>query len=99
MKLEVKKALFAGGSRSIGRATARLFIAEGAQPAISDQDQKITRRGEPYTIPTPGQQRTLGFGGGARHHDLYWLHIWGQITPVEEVMRGLDDLIRQGKPD
>src|ERR1700736_4820554 len=29
--------------------------------------------------------------------DLYWVHIWDQITPVEEVIRGLDDLIRQGK--
>jgi aryl-alcohol dehydrogenase-like predicted oxidoreductase len=29
--------------------------------------------------------------------DLYWVHIWGGITPVEEVMRGLDDLVRQGK--
>ena len=24
--------------------------------------------------------------------DLYWVHIWDLITPVEEVMRGLDDL-------
>ncbi|HEY2545475.1 MAG TPA: aldo/keto reductase [Candidatus Acidoferrum sp.] len=29
--------------------------------------------------------------------DLYWVHICDQITPVEEVMRGLDDLVRQGK--
>jgi aryl-alcohol dehydrogenase-like predicted oxidoreductase len=29
--------------------------------------------------------------------DLYWVHIWDQITPVEEVTRGLDDLVRQGK--
>jgi len=29
--------------------------------------------------------------------DLYWVHIWDQITPVEEVMRGLADLVRQGK--
>ena len=29
--------------------------------------------------------------------DLYWLHIWDRITPVEEVMRGFDDLVRQGK--
>ena len=29
--------------------------------------------------------------------DLYWVHIWDQITPVEEVVRGLDDLVRQGK--
>ncbi len=29
--------------------------------------------------------------------DLYWVHIWDGITPVEEVMRGLDDLVCQGK--
>ncbi len=29
--------------------------------------------------------------------DLYWVHVWDGITPVEEVMRGLDDLVRQGK--
>jgi aryl-alcohol dehydrogenase-like predicted oxidoreductase len=29
--------------------------------------------------------------------DLYWLHIWDRITPVEEVMRAFDDLVRQGK--
>ena len=29
--------------------------------------------------------------------DLYWLHIWDQLTPVEEVIRGFDDLVRQGK--
>jgi aryl-alcohol dehydrogenase-like predicted oxidoreductase len=29
--------------------------------------------------------------------DLYWLHMWDGTTPVEEVMRGLDDLARAGK--
>ena len=29
--------------------------------------------------------------------DLYWVHMWDGITPVEEVMRGLDDIVRQGK--
>src|SRR3984893_6039158 len=29
--------------------------------------------------------------------DLYWVHIWDGITPVEEVMRGLDDVVRHGK--
>jgi aryl-alcohol dehydrogenase-like predicted oxidoreductase len=29
--------------------------------------------------------------------DHIGVHIWDQITPVEEVMRGLDDLVRQGK--
>lgn len=29
--------------------------------------------------------------------DLYWLHAWDYTTPVEEVMRALDDAVRQGK--
>jgi aryl-alcohol dehydrogenase-like predicted oxidoreductase len=29
--------------------------------------------------------------------DLYWVHIWNFLTPAEEVMRGLDDLVRTGK--
>jgi aryl-alcohol dehydrogenase-like predicted oxidoreductase len=29
--------------------------------------------------------------------DLYWVHIWDAVTPVDEIMRGLDDLVRQGK--
>lgn len=24
--------------------------------------------------------------------DLYWMHVWDALTPVEEVMRGFDDL-------
>ena len=29
--------------------------------------------------------------------DLYYLHMWDNMTPVEEVMRGFEDLIRSGK--
>lgn len=29
--------------------------------------------------------------------DLLWLHVWDFTTPVDEVLRGLDDLVRQGK--
>jgi len=29
--------------------------------------------------------------------DLLWVHSWDFLTPVEEVMRALDDLVRQGK--
>jgi len=29
--------------------------------------------------------------------DLYWLHIWDFLTPIDEVMRAFDDLVRQGK--
>lgn len=29
--------------------------------------------------------------------DLYYVHVWDFMTPAEEVMRGLDDLVRAGK--
>ncbi len=29
--------------------------------------------------------------------DLLWLHMWDYTTPIEEIMRGLDDLVRSGK--
>src|SRR5215813_2250663 len=29
--------------------------------------------------------------------DLYWLHNWDTLTPAEEVMSTLDDLVRCGK--
>ena len=29
--------------------------------------------------------------------DLYWMHIWDQMTPAEEVMRAFDDLVSHGK--
>jgi aryl-alcohol dehydrogenase-like predicted oxidoreductase len=29
--------------------------------------------------------------------DILYLHMWDHFTPLEEIMRGLDDLVRQGK--
>lgn len=34
---------------------------------------------------------------GTDHIDLLYLHMWDAMTPVEEVMRALDDLVRAGK--
>jgi aryl-alcohol dehydrogenase-like predicted oxidoreductase len=29
--------------------------------------------------------------------DLYWMHAWDATTPIEETLRALDDLVREGK--
>lgn len=34
---------------------------------------------------------------GTEYIDLYWLHAWDFTTPTDELMRGLDDLVRSGK--
>jgi aryl-alcohol dehydrogenase-like predicted oxidoreductase len=40
-----------------------------------------------------GSLRRLGTG----YVDLLWVHMWDAMTPVEEVVRALDDLVRAGK--
>jgi aryl-alcohol dehydrogenase-like predicted oxidoreductase len=65
-----------------------------------------------YTNATPGKDPNAGGNQrknmvqaveaslkrlGTDYIDLYWLHIWDQITPAEEVMRAFDDLVRAGK--
>jgi aryl-alcohol dehydrogenase-like predicted oxidoreductase len=34
---------------------------------------------------------------GTDYIDLFWLHVWDAFTPVEEVVRSMDDLVRAGK--
>jgi aryl-alcohol dehydrogenase-like predicted oxidoreductase len=34
---------------------------------------------------------------GTDYLDVYWVHIWDVFTPVEEVVRALDDVVRAGK--
>ncbi|WP_067477764.1 aldo/keto reductase [Actinomadura hibisca] len=34
---------------------------------------------------------------GTDYIDLYWAHIWDRRTPIEEMMRALDDAVRAGK--
>jgi aryl-alcohol dehydrogenase-like predicted oxidoreductase len=29
--------------------------------------------------------------------DIYWLHMWDRATPIEETLRGLEDLVTSGK--
>jgi aryl-alcohol dehydrogenase-like predicted oxidoreductase len=33
----------------------------------------------------------------ADYIDLYWVHAWDMLTPIDEVMRALDDLVRSGR--
>lgn len=34
---------------------------------------------------------------GTDYIDLYWMHIWDGVTPVEEIIQTLGDLVRTGK--
>jgi len=34
---------------------------------------------------------------GTDYIDLYWMHIWDNVTPVHEIVQVLGDLVRAGK--
>ncbi len=34
---------------------------------------------------------------GTDHVDLYWMHVWDGVTPVEEIVQTLGDLVRAGR--
>ena len=66
MKLAGKKALITGGNSGIGLATARLFIAEGAQVAITGRDQKTINDAIAELGPSARGHR-------ADEHHLEWI--------------------------
>src|SRR4029077_13675253 len=61
-----------------------------------------TDPGNPNGGGTGGKNIYRALAGSLRrlrtdYIDLYWLHAWDTVTPVEEVMATLNDLVREGK--
>ncbi len=76
-----------GHRQSVVMATKYTNAAPGADPNAAGNQRKNMMQAIEASLK---RLRT-------DYIDLYWVHAWDQITPVEEVMRGLDDLVRQGK--
>jgi len=68
-------------------ATKFGFSAQPGNPNAGGTGRKNLRRA------LEGSLRRLG----TDHVDLYWLHDWDGVTPVEELVASLDDLVRAGK--
>ena len=68
-------------------ATKFTFSADPANPNAGGNGRKNLNRA------VEGSLRRLR----TDYIDLYWLHAWDTITPVEEVVASLNDLVRQGK--
>ena len=76
-----------GHRESVVLATKYTNAAPGADPNAAGNQRKNMMQAVEASL------KRLQTG----YIDLYWVHIWDQLTPVEEVMRGLDDLVRAGK--
>lgn len=88
--------------------TSEEFLGEFTQ---ADRDHFVIAT--KYTLTQPGDTDPNGGGNSRKnmrksverslkrlrtdHIDLLYLHAWDYFTPVEEVLRGMDDLVRQGK--
>jgi aryl-alcohol dehydrogenase-like predicted oxidoreductase len=68
-------------------ATKFTFAAQEGNPNSGGNGRKNACRA------LEGSLRRLG----TDYVDLYWMHVWDMITPVEEVVETLSTLVRQGK--
>lgn len=81
------------------------FIAERGLRDKAVIATKFTYNPEPGNPNAGGNGRKNILGAvekslkrlGTDYIDLYYLHTWDRVTPAEEVMRTLDDLVRSGK--
>lgn len=67
-------------------ATKFTFNAERGNPNAGGNGRKNIRRA------LEGSLRRLR----TEYVDLYWMHAWDMVTPVEEVVQSLGDLVRSG---
>lgn len=68
-------------------ATKYSLVEDPKDPNGSGNNRKTLMR----TVEASLKRLDTGF------IDLLYLHIWDDLTPVDEVLRGLDDLVSQGK--
>ena len=87
--------------------TAEQMVGEFArsgrdQLVIATKYTMATRPGDPNSGGTSRKSMVRSVEGSLSrlqtdYIDLFYLHMWDGIAPVEEVLRGMDDLVRAGK--
>ncbi len=73
----------------------------GFNAATSPLDAGRTSGGHPHAGGTGAKHIHQALRGSLRrlgtdHIDLYWMHIWDGVTPIDEVVQVLGDLVRAG---
>jgi len=82
--------------------TGELVAAERARWVLATKYTVNTRPGDPNGGGSHRKHMVQALDASLRrlgtdYVDVYWLHVWDVFTPVEEVMRGLDDLVRAAR--
>jgi aryl-alcohol dehydrogenase-like predicted oxidoreductase len=79
------------------------FIADDRDKfVLATKYTSNTRRGDPNAGGNHRKNMTQSLEASLKrlntdYIDLYWVHAWDPLTPIEELMRALDDMVRAGK--
>ena len=84
------------------RIIGEFIAADRAHFVLATKYTLNTRHGDPNACGNHRKNMVQSLEASLKrlqtdYIDLYWVHAWDFLTPVEEVMRGLDDLVRAGK--
>lgn len=87
--------------------TSEKFIGEFIRPereqiVLATKYTLVSRKGDPNSAGNSRKNMTQALDASLRrlnvdYIDLYWLHAWDYLTPVDEVMRAFDDMVSSGK--
>lgn len=87
--------------------TSERFVGEFVSPnrdqfVLATKYTLYDQKGSPNTAGNHRKNMTRSLEASLRrlhtnYVDVLWVHAWDFLTPAEEVMRGLDDLVRSGK--
>jgi aryl-alcohol dehydrogenase-like predicted oxidoreductase len=92
--------VYAGGRSEeiVGRALSRvardrIIVATKVRMPVGEGPNDIGLSRKHITDGVEASLRRLG----TEYIDLYYTHMWDPVTPLEETLRALDDLVRDGK--
>lgn len=84
------------------RFVGEFIAADREHFVVATKFTLLTRRGEPNAAGNGRKNLTESLDAslkrlGTDYIDLYWVHAWDFTTRPQELMRALDDAVRQGK--
>ncbi len=84
------------------RFVGEFVAAERERFVVATKYTLFTRKGDPNSAGNHRKNLVQSLEASLERLkmdcvDLYWVHAWDYLTPVDEVMRALDDVVRAGK--
>jgi len=84
------------------RWVGEFVAAERERFVVATKYSLFTRKGDPNAAGNHRKSLVQSLEASLErmqldYVDLYWVHAWDYLTPVDEVMRALDDVVRAGK--